>query len=165
MNILHHIQSSTGATRSEVIVVLVLAGAILLGNLLQRCDSGLHAPGDAHVSQLEILQRLDSLLAPVDSNGEPAEPQATSAAPEHNARPHSPPNANASRGMASLGRVNLNTASLTQLQRLPGVGQATAERIVEHRKQTPFRRPEDVMLIRGIGEKKYAKMQPFLAAP
>lgn len=66
---------------------------------------------------------------------------------------------------APIDRINLNTASFTQLQRIPGVGEATAERIIQHRRQSPFRRPEDVMLIHGIGEKKFAKMQPYIIAP
>lgn len=61
--------------------------------------------------------------------------------------------------------VNLNTATVTELMQLPRVGQKTAERIVAFRKQHGgFRRPEELMNVKGIGEKSYAKVKAFLAA-
>lgn len=60
--------------------------------------------------------------------------------------------------------VNLNTASVTELMQLPRIGQKTAERIVAFRKQHGgFQRPEELMNVKGIGEKSYAKLRPFLA--
>lgn len=60
--------------------------------------------------------------------------------------------------------VNLNTATVTELMQLPRVGQKTAERIVAFRKQHGgFQRPEELMNVKGIGEKSYAKLKPFLA--
>ncbi len=61
--------------------------------------------------------------------------------------------------------VNLNTASVTELMQLPRVGQKTAERIVSFRKQHGgFQRPEELMNVKGIGEKSFAKLRPYLAA-
>ena len=60
--------------------------------------------------------------------------------------------------------VNLNTATVTELMQLPRVGQKTAERIVAFRKQHGgFQRPEELMNVKGIGEKSYAKLKPYLA--
>lgn len=60
--------------------------------------------------------------------------------------------------------VNLNTASVTELMQLPRIGQKTAERIISFRKQHGgFQRPEELMNVKGIGEKSYAKLKPFLA--
>ena len=59
--------------------------------------------------------------------------------------------------------VNLNTATVTELMQLPRIGQKTAERIVTFRKQHGgFLRPEELMNVKGIGEKSYAKLKPFL---
>ncbi|MBS1562208.1 MAG: helix-hairpin-helix domain-containing protein [Bacteroidetes bacterium] len=58
--------------------------------------------------------------------------------------------------------VNLNTASVTELATLPGIGEKTAEKIIERRKMRPFRTPEDIMDVRGIGQKKFERMRPFL---
>jgi competence protein ComEA len=61
------------------------------------------------------------------------------------------------------GTVNINKANAEELQRLPGVGPATAARILEYRKEIgTFSSPEQLMDISGIGEKKFAKMQPFV---
>ncbi len=59
--------------------------------------------------------------------------------------------------------VNPNTASVTELMQLPGVGAKTAERIVAYRKEHgPFHRLEDLMNVKGIGEKSFAKLRPHL---
>ena len=60
--------------------------------------------------------------------------------------------------------VNLNSATVTELMQLPRVGQKTAERIIAFRKQHGgFQRPEELMNVKGIGEKSFAKLKPFLA--
>ena len=59
--------------------------------------------------------------------------------------------------------VNLNTASVDQLAALPGIGEKTAQRILEHRqKNGPFKKPEDLMNIKGIGEKNCGKLEPLV---
>jgi comEA protein len=59
--------------------------------------------------------------------------------------------------------TNLNTAKSQQLQLLPGIGPKMAERIVEYRKVNHgFQTIEQVMDVKGIGEKKFAKMKAFL---
>jgi competence protein ComEA len=67
-----------------------------------------------------------------------------------------PPTAKA----APAGLVNINTASASDLQTLPGVGAKTAERIVEYRqKNGPFKKVEDLMNVRGVGEKNFLKLK------
>ena len=59
--------------------------------------------------------------------------------------------------------TNLNTAKPQQLQLLPGIGPKMAERIMEYRKTNRgFQTIEQVMDVKGIGEKKFAKMKAFL---
>jgi competence protein ComEA len=65
---------------------------------------------------------------------------------------------------APSGKVNLNTATVSQLVDLPGIGPALAARIVEHRqKNGAFKSVEDVMAVKGIGEKNFSKIQGFLS--
>lgn len=61
------------------------------------------------------------------------------------------------------GRVNVNTASVEQLTTLPGVGPKLAARIVEHRQKSgAFRSTQELMNIKGIGEKNFARLEPWL---
>jgi competence ComEA-like helix-hairpin-helix protein len=63
----------------------------------------------------------------------------------------------------SHARINVNSASVTELQELPGVGKVLAERIVEYRdKYGPFRRAEHLMLVRGISESKFRELEPMI---
>jgi len=59
--------------------------------------------------------------------------------------------------------VNLNTATVEQLDRLPGVGPKTAALIIDYRqKNGGFKKVEDLMNIRGIGEKSFLKLRPLI---
>jgi competence protein ComEA len=59
--------------------------------------------------------------------------------------------------------VNLNTATAEQLATIPGVGEKTAALIIEYRqKNGGFKKIEDLMNVRGVGEKSFLKMKPLI---
>ncbi|NMD54836.1 MULTISPECIES: ComEA family DNA-binding protein [Tsukamurella] len=63
-------------------------------------------------------------------------------------------------GAAAAGAVNINTAGATELDRLPGVGAATAAAIIAYRdKNGPFRTVDDLGKVSGIGDAKLAKIK------
>jgi comEA protein len=59
--------------------------------------------------------------------------------------------------------VNINTATQEQLEALPGLGAKVAQRIIEYRqKNGNFKKVEDLMNVKGIGEKSFLKLKPML---
>lgn len=64
---------------------------------------------------------------------------------------------------APTGKLNLNTATEDQLQLLPGVGPAKAERIVAWRKKNgAYKRVADLRKVKGFGYKTLKKLEPWL---
>jgi competence protein ComEA len=58
--------------------------------------------------------------------------------------------------VSAMEQVNINTASVEQLMELDRVGAKYAQRIVEYRETVgPFEKPEDIMNVKGIGEKTW----------
>ena len=59
--------------------------------------------------------------------------------------------------------ININTATATELEALPGVGLAMAARIIEHRQKVGgFKKVEDLMNVKGIGEKMFLNLKPLI---
>ncbi len=62
-------------------------------------------------------------------------------------------------GAQLMAGVNLNTASAEELESLNGIGPATAEKIIEYRNEHKFNSVEDIMNVKGIGEKTFLKIK------
>jgi competence ComEA-like helix-hairpin-helix protein len=59
--------------------------------------------------------------------------------------------------------LDLNTATIEQLEKLPGIGATTAKAIVDFREKSgPFRRVEDLLAIRGISKARLEKLRPYV---
>ncbi len=59
-------------------------------------------------------------------------------------------------------RIDLNTATVAQLDALPGVGPVTAQAILARREDAPFTRVEELMEVDGIGQKTFEKLEPHV---
>lgn len=65
--------------------------------------------------------------------------------------------------LATENALNINLASKEQLTKLPNIGEKTAENIIEHReKYGSFRKPEHLLLVRGISDNKFRQIKDFI---
>ena len=64
---------------------------------------------------------------------------------------------------AEIGKININTASVSLLQTLPNIGETLAKRIVDYRNEHgDFTVPEDLLLVEGIGEKRMEQIREYI---
>ncbi|MBF5041911.1 helix-hairpin-helix domain-containing protein [Aggregicoccus sp. 17bor-14] len=66
------------------------------------------------------------------------------------------------RAVQYVGQVNLNEASATQLDALPGVGEKAAQSIVAYREKRRFGRVEELVKVKGFGKKRFLLLRPHL---
>lgn len=65
---------------------------------------------------------------------------------------------------APAGKVNINQASAEQIAMLPRIGAKVATRVLDYRKSHgPFAKPENLMEVKGIGEKLFLTLKPYVA--
>ena len=69
----------------------------------------------------------------------------------------------ASKKTVLSGKININTASMEQLEMLPRIGSKTAQSIIEYRTQNgPFKKIEDITNVKGIGEKTLEELKGYI---
>ncbi|HEX8618147.1 MAG TPA: helix-hairpin-helix domain-containing protein [Thermoanaerobaculia bacterium] len=65
---------------------------------------------------------------------------------------------------STAGVVNINTANADQLSMLPRIGPKAAQRIIEYRTQHgPFKKPSELMQVKGVGAKTFELLTPYIA--
>ena len=145
------LQQSFGFTRNEVKVILLLTGTFLAGVGIRWYTSNLesHAGTSRHFD----YARSDSIFAVRSKMSNRTDTSGT--VPEKVLASHQKPKAG-TQGPA----VNINTATKTQLMRLPGIGPAFAERIIRYRlEHGPFSAIEDMQKVSGIGKKRLGRLR------
>lgn len=150
MRFLYRLQQRLAITTPEATALLFVAAVLLVGITAQHLDAQRTPFGPDHYAALH--DTLAARSAPADS----AEAGSAAAA--------APARARWSRSAkAGPVRMDLNTASEQELQRLPRIGPRLAERIVAYREMYgPFARPAHVVRVRGIGPKTFEQLEPYL---
>lgn len=156
-------------TSTECTAVLGLGGLLLLGMAIQTIHRGASPFDENYYAEIDALfeegvQSLRhelGLTAAHASTGEPAVPEVQQTANAASAVQSD--TTRRQRSAAAPGRMNINTASSAQLQRLPGIGPALAGRIIEYRTENgPFKSVSEITKVRGIGDKTLEKLAPYL---
>ena len=150
-----------GFTRNETVVLLFLAAALMTGAALRGLREGEPQPVDVRVALRlqDSVFAASSAVAPAGHAGDPLHPGAPVTEPQaaHAARTNSAPR--------TAFPVDINAADARTLEELPGIGPATANKIVAHRdRHGPFRLIEDLMQVKGIGPKKFEQLRQFIIA-
>ena len=142
---------------------LVLLGLTALFLCFLFAIRGRPAPERALTVRTSALPGKPAEPAPVPSDAEPV--PATSSAEPAPATPDSaaPPTSDTDTPADSAGLVNINTADLSALCALPGIGEALAGRVIAYREEHgAFERPEDIMNVSGIGQGKFAALRGLI---
>lgn len=152
MRFLYTLQHALALSRSERRALTVLCSLLLLGQLAlwwpvthPPLDAVQLAAADSQFFHL-AARAVEGGMAPETEAGRPAAPRTRAAAPGLPAQP-----------------IDINTADAALLERLPRVGPAMAQRILDYRAtHGPFRRIEDLRQVRGIGEKTFEQIRPHV---
>lgn len=88
--------------------------------------------------------------------------QATAGLSESTSRKSGSNKAGSGKNSSLLPRVHINSASISELQQLPGIGPALAQRIVETRNSGRFTSADDLLRVPGIGKAKLAKLRDYV---
>lgn len=59
-------------------------------------------------------------------------------------------------------KININTAGMKDLTKLPGIGESSAQNIIDERNRNKFDKIEDIKRVKGIGDKKFEKLKEFI---
>lgn len=153
---LKSIQTHTGLARGEAVVATTVTVLLVGGWIGER----LFPTDRTHEieSTRRVIALLDSMQRTVDNN-RPENVQVESASTPQ------PTERRTTQHQQATVKVNINTANKALLERLPGVGPAMAERILEARSRQKFSSVDDLDRVKGIGPKKLEKMRPYVIAP
>ena len=151
---------------SRIRILLLLAASILTALVLMAMY---------FVDPVKIYQVIPAsssstpaVVSQVSQQIVPQEPTESSPSPEESSDAElpeeDPPESEGPQEVLVEKSININTASLEELDSLPGVGPVIAQRIIDYREaNNGFYDIQEIMDVSGIGEKTYAKLEPYIS--
>jgi competence protein ComEA len=151
MNLWKRLNESIGFTPTERRVAIFLVATFLLGAAVKMVRVAFDTGPEFDYSASDA--------AFARAAGAPAPAEAARTAAGNDSTKHSTGRPTVRKKEVPAGSININTASKELLMTLPGIGETTADRIVQYRKDHgPFTTLEDLMNVKGIGKKKFARI-------
>jgi comEA protein len=152
MNLFSVLQQSFGFTRNEIKVVLFLAATLVIGLSIrwyrsaQESNEAAKKHYDYTLPDQAFKERSQKLAQLTSPQGEKmAQSKGKTAS---SLQPHS---------------ININTASKEQLQKLPGIGETYADRIVMYRDNNgPYASVDELKNVKGIGKRTLERLRPYI---
>ena len=150
MSILQTLRQKAGFTRNEMTVILFLSSTLCVGSALKYLAPG---KAGANVPFFDYAQ-VDSEYVTLSKAASDLAGKATES-PAGGSRAKTKP-------LPAKGGININTATAEELTLLPGVGPATAARIVQYRQEHgKFASVDDLANVKGIGPKRLENLRPY----
>ncbi|MBI5216068.1 MAG: helix-hairpin-helix domain-containing protein [Ignavibacteriae bacterium] len=142
-----------GFTPNEGKIVFFLIGAFLVGGTLNLLGVSTEQPPQFDYSSIDSeFKSKANLLNASNDNGDSVHNETG-----NNSTHQSVKNLN------DTIPVNINTATKEELMKLPGVGEAVAERIIMYREERGvFKSAKELLKVKGIGEKKFEALKPMI---
>jgi competence ComEA-like helix-hairpin-helix protein len=156
------VQSALGCTKQEFVILMLFLFGGLSGMIIRRTGTISLTGMRASESMDRVNHTIDSILKAEDARVD----SMLMGSLKHDSMPslldrdigvHFPKKADKKPTI-----IDLNSASKAALMNLPGIGESTAEKIIDYRKDHAFMSIEDIMNVKGIGEKKFEKMKQYL---
>jgi len=147
-----NLKNALGITQSQLVVSAILLSGLLVGVIVKYSTQSGNTNSDILRTVLaeQLLHNSSELKKSI--TGSDTKGNVLFASEEKQNKKKNIPDA----------PIDINTASKLELMKIPGIGDKTADKIIEYRKTTPFEKKEDIQKIKGIGPKKFERMKEYI---